>query len=297
MVTFGFLGNGFTFFIIVLKKDLHSKTFAVISVIALSDCLYCMGGIVWGLFYNAYININDFRNYKECVNEKFYNFINIYLSGLMTIAYLASGFFIAVLSILRYIIICHPLKSNIILTKRRVALTIGAVYAVAITIGILKNQETNLGLKINKTIDLLISYLLPLGVMVVFHALKLKQLKRSTFRKASSAVRKMEIVVIMVVLAFFLLLLPWHVLVMLHAYGLFSPEYVAITVSSLLLQLNNCINPIFYAFLSPRVRQYLCSCCVRCRAKNQNQASSSTPNPTACSTIQTTRFNSTQQKS
>jgi hypothetical protein len=86
-------------------------------------------------------------------------------------------------------------------------------------------------------------------------------------------------------------------LVMLHAYGLFSPEYVAITVSSLLLQLNNCINPVFYAFLSPRVRQYLCWCCVRCRPNNQKEASSSTPNATACSTIQTTSFSSFQQKS
>lgn len=59
MTTLGFLGNGLTFVIIALKKDLHSKTFAVISVTALSDFLYCLGVILWVLFYYAYRDIND----------------------------------------------------------------------------------------------------------------------------------------------------------------------------------------------------------------------------------------------
>ncbi|XP_048753941.2 galanin receptor type 2-like [Ostrea edulis] len=295
MTTFGFLGNGFTFFIIVVKKELHNKTFAVIAVIALSDCLYCMGAIVWGLSYNAYINTKDYRNYEECVNKVFYDFINIYLSGLMSAAYIASGFFIAVLSVVRYIIISYPLKSNILLTRRRVILTISAVYIVSLGIGVLKNQETNLGGKVNKPLDLIVSYLVPLSVMVVFHTLKLRTLKRNTFQTTSSSVRKMEIVVVMVVLAFFLLLLPWHVLVMLYEYGLYSPTYVAMTVSSLLLQLNNCINPVFYAFLSPRVRRYLCFCCVMRRPNNGNQTAAQTsaiPNSSSGSSIQSTSFSS-----
>ncbi|XP_048753940.2 C-C chemokine receptor type 5-like [Ostrea edulis] len=299
MTTFGFLGNGFTFFIIVLKKELHSKTFAVIAVIALSDCLYCMGTVVWGLSYNAYINKKDYRNYKVCVDKVLYDFINIYLSGLMSAAYIASGFFIAVLSVVRYIIISYPLKSNILLTRRRVTLTISAVFIVSLGIGVLKNQETNLGAKVNKPLEFLISYLSPLSVMVIFHTLKLTTLKRNTFQKTSSSVRKMEMVVVMVVLAFFLFLLPWHVLAMLHAFDLYNPPYVAMTVSSLLLQLNNCINPVFYAFLSPRVRQYLCFCWKRTKPRNRNQTTtqfSSVPMSSNFSNIQTTTLNSFQPK-
>lgn len=72
----------------------------------------------------------------------------------------------------------------------------------------------------------------------------------------------MQVVVIMVVMTFFLPLLPWHVLVISYEFRLFTPGYTAFTVSSLLLQLNNCINPVFYAFLSPRVREGVCFCFV-----------------------------------
>ncbi|XP_056006882.1 C-C chemokine receptor type 5-like [Ostrea edulis] len=297
MSTFGFLGNGFTFLVIVLKKALHSKTFAVISAIALSDCLYCLSMILWAFFYYAYMDANDYRTIRECI--RLFKYIKTYLSVIMSAAYIASGFFLAVLSVVRYIIISYPLKSNILLTRRRVILTIVAVYVISLGIGVFKTLKINLEGKVTKPLDLIVSYLVPLSVMVAFHTLKLRTLKRNTFQTTSSSVRKMEMVVVMVLLAFFLLLLPWHVLAMLYAYGLYSPNYVVMTVSSILFQLNNCINPVFYAFLSPRVRQYLCFCCVVRRPNIRNQTateSSSLPNTSSCSSIQTSNFSSFQPK-
>lgn len=105
---------------------------------------------------------------------------------------------------------------------------------------------------------LLLSYLIPLTVKAVLHTVNLLTLKRNNFRSTKNSTRKMQVVVIMVVMAFFLLLLLWHVLTMSYEFRLFTPGYTVITVSSLLRQLNNCINPVFYAFLSPRVTGGIC---------------------------------------
>ncbi|XP_062608394.1 galanin receptor 2b-like [Saccostrea cucullata] len=296
MLTFGFIGNGLTLFIITLKKDLHNKTFAVIACLAFSDCIYCLGGLLWGLMYYAYMDPTNYRNLQNCTGEFLYQYIKKVIIVLMSSTYLASGFLIAVLSVFRYIIISYPLKANILLTKGIVIMTIGVVFIASFIFGVLKSFV--LSEKIERTVDVFVSYLAPLSIMVIFHALKIINLKRNNLQTTNSSVRKMEVIVVMVVLAFFLLLLPWHVLAILFEFGLYSPEYVAQTVSSLLFQLNNCINPVFYAFLSPRVREGICPCCVRKKKKTRNVTdtqSSSIANSSSCSTIQSATFTSFQQ--
>ena len=260
MLTFGFLGNGATAFIIIIKKDLHSKTYATICAIALSDFLYCLGGVLWGVFYYAYMDPHDFRVLQNCVSEFVDKYMKIFIKYVMTSAYVSSGFLIAVLSIFRYIIIVHPLKANMILTKRAVVLTFAFVYFVAIGYAVLLYTKVIKNTKISRPIDTVLSYLIPLNVMVVFHTLKLSKIKSSGFQATKTTARKMEVVVIMVVMAFFLLLLPWHVVSIGYEFGILKPSYSVVTASALLLQLNNCINPVFYAFLSPLVRKSLCFC-------------------------------------
>ncbi|XP_061179514.1 galanin receptor 2b-like [Saccostrea echinata] len=295
MLTFGFIGNGLTSFIITLKKNLHSKTYAVIGFLALSDCVYCLGGLLWGLLYYAYMDPNNYRNLQNCTGEFLYKYLKKLIMVMISSTYLASGFLIAALSVFRYIIISYPLKANILLTKNIVIMTIIGIFTVSFILGVLKTFEFNE--KTEKTLDILVSYLAPLSVMVIFHALKIINLKRNSLQTKNSSVRKMEVVVIMVVLAFFLLLLPWHVFSILFEFGLYTPEYVTQTISSLLLQLNNCINPVFYAFLSPRVREGICPCCVRKKNKTRNMTttqSSSITNSLSCSSVHSTTFSSFQ---
>lgn len=295
LLTFGFLGNGMTVVIILVKKDLHQKTFATISLIALSDCLYCLCAILWGLFYYAYMDPHDYWALESCVSEFFDKYLKSALSLLGSTAYATSGFYIAVLSVFRYIIIAYPLKANIILTKRIVFATFFTVFLISIGYGFFKTLKINLSNKILKSLDLLVSYLIPLTVMVVFHTLKLLTLKRNTFRSTKNSTRKMEVVVIMVVMAYFWLLLPWHVLVISYEFQLFSPAYIPLTVSSLMLQLNNCINPVFYAFLSPRIREGICFCFVgkkgtKRKTPTATQSSniySSTANGSSCASLST----------
>lgn len=295
LLAFGFLGNGMTVSVILFKKDLHQKTFATICLIALSDCLYCLTALLWGFFYYAYMDPHNYRALENCVSEFFDKYLKSSLVLLASTAYTTSGFYIAVLSVFRYIIIAYPLKSNIILTKRTVFVTFFTVFLISLGYGIFKTLKINLSSRYVKPIDLLVSYLIPLTVMAVFHTLKLLTLKRNTFRSTKNSTRKMEVVVIMVVMAFFLFLLPWHVLAISYEFQLFEPGYTAVTVSSLLLQLNNCINPVFYAFLSPRVRTGICFCFVakggnKRRTTTATQSTniySSTANVSSCASLST----------
>ena len=260
MLTFGFFGNGATTFIIIVKKDLHNITFATICAIALSDFFYCFCGVLWGFFYYAYMDPNDFRVLQACVSEFFNKYLKTFLAFMITSAYTSCGLFIAVLSILRYIIIVHPFRSHTILTKKVIIVTFVSVYGVSIVYAILQSTKVIENSKISRPIDTVLSYLIPLIVMIVFHTLKLSKLKKSKFQNTRKKARKMELVVILVVMSYLLLLLPWHIVSIGYEFGILKPSYSVVTASALLLQLNNCINPVFYAFLSPLVRKNLCFC-------------------------------------
>lgn len=56
LLTLGFIGNGLAFLVIVLNKTLHSHSFAIIGAIALSDCIYCLGGVLWGFLVYGYMD-------------------------------------------------------------------------------------------------------------------------------------------------------------------------------------------------------------------------------------------------
>uniref|UniRef100_K1PHH3 Galanin receptor type 2 n=1 Tax=Magallana gigas TaxID=29159 RepID=K1PHH3_MAGGI len=238
---------------------------------------------------------HNFRTLENCVSDVFDKYLKSSLSLLASTAYATSGFYIAVLSVFRYIIIAYPLKANMILTKRTVFVTFFTVFLISLGYGIFKTLKINLSSKLVKPIDLLVSYLIPLTVMAVFHTLKLLTLKRNKFRSTKKSTRKLEVVVIMVVMALFLFLLPWHVLAISYEFQLFKPGYIAVTVSSLLLQLNNCINPVFYAFLSPRVREGICFCFVAKRGNKRKTPTatistniySSTTNALSCASLST----------
>lgn len=266
ILTLGFIGNGLAFLVIVLNKTLHSHSFAIIGAIALSDCIYCLGGVLWGFLVYGYMDPSNYRNLLNCLGDFFNIHVKTVMSGTMSAAYIASGFFIATLSVFRYIIVCCNARPNRILKKKSVVFIIISVAVSSIIFAVLKTMYSG---RFNKVLDITISYLLPLVIMTVFLALKIiKMTKRRDLQLFNStSIRNMEIVCLAIILTFFVLLLPWHVLALLYEFDVYQPEYIAVTTSAFLLQLNNCINPVFYAFLSPRVRKVMASCL--CRV-NQN---------------------------
>ena len=257
VLSLGAFGNGLAFFTIVISKRLHSQSFAIIASIALSDCIYCFGGVLWGLLVYPYMDPKNYRNLLNCLGDFFDTYVKQFMAGTMSAAYIASGFFIATFSVFRFIIIRYPSKSERILSKKSVAAIILSVCLASIAIAVPSTRG-----KIDRVIDFVVSYIIPLAVMFIFYMLKLVTLMNrkhsQTFNSAS--IRNMEVVCALIIVAFFALLLPWHVLALMSEFGDHRPEYLPVTISAFLLQLNNCINPIFYAYLSPRVRKVLTQC-------------------------------------
>lgn len=284
MLTLGFIGNGLAFLVIVLNKTLHSHSFAIIGAIALSDCIYCLGGVIWGFLVYGFMDLMNYRNLLNCLGEFFNTYVKTVMAGTISTAYIASGFFIATLSVFRYIIVCCNARPKKILTKKSVVFIIISVTVSSIIFAVLKTIYSG---RFNKVLDITISYLLPLVIMIVFLALKIiKMTKRKDLQLLkSTSIRNMEIICLAIILTFFVLLLPWHVLALLYEFDVYQPEYIAVTTSAFLLQLNNCINPIFYAFLSPRVRKVMASCLCRVNKKTETRKQLHCSTFTECSSL------------
>ncbi|XP_062606196.1 galanin receptor type 1-like [Saccostrea cucullata] len=264
MLSLGFIGNGLAFCVICKNTNLHSKSFAIIAVLALSDGTYCLGGVLWGLLYYAYMDPSNFRNLQNCVGDFSYTYIKNFIACVMSAAYVASGFFIATLSVFRYMVIARPSKSDRILKKASVIFTIITVYILSIVIAAVKTFYSDKHKKkINKILDFVLSYLIPLMIMIVFHVIKISIVKSEKTGRLNPSLRKLDQICLAIILTFFILPLPWHLLALLYEFGVIDPAYMAVTISAFLLQLNNCINPIFYVFLSRRVRQTISSCFCR----------------------------------
>ncbi|XP_063416009.1 melanocyte-stimulating hormone receptor-like [Mytilus trossulus] len=177
----GVIGNGLTFLVIIVNKSLHSVTFATICLIAVADFLYCFSAILWEVFIIGFMNIeHNFRNYVQCISFIWYKIITKFFGYLLDISYLVSVWLVATLSIFRYIIIAHPLKSKLILKKCVVVLTFVIVWLIAIVGTIWKNV-----IALNNSVSTIVLFMeiysVPLIIIIIFHTLKLVSMKRNQF--------------------------------------------------------------------------------------------------------------------
>lgn len=288
-----FLGgviNALTVIVIIGNKSLHNVTYATIAQIAFADCMYCFSAVVWLLVIVSNVDLGkDFHTYVQCVDDVSYYFVRYILSNVMGSAYFISGFSVASLSIFRYIIIVHPFKSQQLLKRHVIAITFVSLWIIGVLFETWKTYNINSNGAIRIVSECGISYALPSIVMIVFHTLKIINLKQNQFRKDDQQIKKMEQIVVAAVLAFLLLPLSYQIFRFLYFTEIYKAEYLAFTISGWLLQLNSCINPILYALLSPRVRQLILKilCPVRhCVFRNKNNSfSKSTRAPVTRSTI------------
>lgn len=273
----GIIGNGLTFIVIIINKSLHNVTFSTIGLLAFADFLYCFSAILWELFMVAYMETeNNFRRYLQCVNDAFYTFLTMFIGKLLSVSYLASTLLVTTLSVFRYIVLVHPLKSKLILNKCIVLIIFVVVWILAVLNVIWKSSSVHdLNSTISNIVDFQLTYTIPLAVVIIFHTLKLLSLKRNQFRNTEKQVKKMEKIVLAIILAFMIFPLPWQILRLLHVISVYDADYIPQTLSGFFLLINNCINPIFYAFLSANVRKRIvlmlvCPCRLICKCENRH---------------------------
>lgn len=265
MLFVGGVANALTVFVIVANKAFHNVTYVTIAHIAFADFLYCMCSFAWMVFLIGYLDTERaFRTYVVCVNNTLYDFLTGVLVITMNSSYLVSAWSVATLSVFRYIIIVHPFKSSEILRKHLIVIIFVVVWSTALSFEVSKHTRKSKILKIIS--DLGLSYTLPCIILIIFHTLKIINLRRNQFRKCDKQIQKMERIVITAVSAFGILPLMWQLLTFLQFASIYKAGYWPFTIAGFLIQLNNCINPILYALLSPRIRIMVfkllfCCCC------------------------------------
>lgn len=253
----GMAGNGLTVVAIATDRKLHTKTYATIAAIAVADCMYCTMAVLWSTLMLAYLDYSNYRQYRKCINDFLFLLMNTVVSVLFSASYIASSLSISLLSIVRFVILSLPLKSNTILRKSSLVFIIILIWFLSIALAVCKiiplqfiyREHINL-------VDVFVTFIVPLLTIIIFHGMKIFTLRQSAYRKTE--VKKMERLVIAIILLFFVCNLPWQVLRVLAQYKVYVPVYLLQSMMGYLLQFNNCVNPVIYSFLSPRIRHSIC---------------------------------------
>lgn len=253
----GMAGNGLTVVAIATDRKLHTKTYAIIAAIAVADCMYCTMAVLWSTLMLAYLDYSNYRQYRKCINDFLFLLMNTVVSVLFSASYIASSLSISLLSIVRFVILSLPLKANTILRKSSLVFILILIWFLSIALAVCKiiplqfisREHINL-------VDVFVTFIAPLLTIIIFHGMKIFTLRQSAYRKTE--VKKMERLVIAIILLFFVCNLPWQVLRVLAQYKVYVPVYLLQSMMGYLLQFNNCVNPVLYAFLSPRIRHSIC---------------------------------------
>lgn len=253
----GMAGNGLTVVAIATDRKLHTKTYATIAAIAVADCMYCTMAVLWSTLMLAYLDYSNYRQYRKCINDFLFLLMNTVVSVLFSASYIASSLSISLLSIVRFVILSLPLKSNTILRKSSLVFILILIWFLSIALAVCKiiplqfiyREHINL-------VDVFVTFIAPLLTIIIFHGMKIFTLRQSAYRKTE--VKKMERLVIAIILLFFVCNLPWQVLRVLAQYKVYVPVYLLQSMMGYLLQFNNCVNPVIYSFLSPRIRHSIC---------------------------------------
>lgn len=175
----GFIGNGLVFLVIVLNKILYCYLFVIIGVIVFLDCIYCLGGVLWGFFVYGYMDLLNYCNLFNCFGDFFNIYVKIVMFGMMFVVYIVFGFFIVMLLVFCYIIVCCNVRLKRIFRKKLVVFIIIFVVVFFIIFVVLK--IIYLG-RFNKVFDIIIFYFFLFVIMIVFFVLKIiKMMKRRDF--------------------------------------------------------------------------------------------------------------------
>ncbi|KFP70586.1 C-C chemokine receptor type 5, partial [Acanthisitta chloris] len=269
VVIFGLTGNMLVVLILVKYKKLKGMTDIYLLNLAISDLLF-----VFSLPFWAY--------YAATHNWIFGEALCRILSGVYLLGFYSGIFFIILLTLDRYLAIVHAVFA---LTARTVTygiLTSAVTWAVAVFASVPgvvfhKTQKENslctcsshypsdaaLNWKYSYTLKInILGLIIPMLIMIFSYSQILKTLLRCKNEKKKKAVRLIFVIMIF----YFIFWTPFHISSFLYTFqnSLFTPNCElkgqlekAIQVTESVSMIHCCINPVIYAFVGEKFRQYL----------------------------------------
>lgn len=260
----GVFSNGMVLAVVGREKRLHTVTYTSISCLALADFVYITSRF-------ARDNMRFWYSEKTEISVNFSRACDtLSISGAC-----ASILHVILLSMLRYYIVVHPLKSHVWLTVRRVKLVSLGVWFLAIAIAsfyvyaVVINGRVNIQLaKFTNLAVTIVMSVLPIVLIGTLHILKARTLLRSLAACRKSTVRRMSRMVTLIITTFMVTTLPSSVAdcikiaymesgtLQVHMHWLIVLQYVG----RLGLYINFTINPFIYLVSSPQFRKATMCC-------------------------------------
>lgn len=275
----GIGGNLLVIIVVVSNKQMRNSTNMLILNLALADMFF----IVICVPFTAVGYVMPQWPFGDAFC-KFYNYM-IYVT-----AY-ASMYTLVMMSIDRYLAVCHPIWSMGIRTEKNTLIVIIASWFVITlsTIPILFKHGVRIIVDDKMQLCILISafeedneggtpyhsrvfyscffvfgYLLPLAMVCILYGLLLKRLlcgmKPGGCQSAESMRGKKRVtkMVVIVICTFAICWLPLHMRYLIHFFGKYHENaafYIFQVIATCMAYANSCVNPILYAFLSENFRK------------------------------------------
>ncbi|XP_060070620.1 thyrotropin-releasing hormone receptor-like [Ylistrum balloti] len=253
--------------ILVITKDsrLRRPTFTAIVALSISDFTFLL------FRYIRYVITGYFRDVISLHVMKNIKFV-CDLVGLTAGG--SSIIHVILLSILRYYIVVHPLKSHIAITNRRIMLVSLGVWVFSGLNGwfylyaVIINRQNDLQMsKVTNIVVTLVMSILPLVIILFFHVLKARKLKDSIAACKLNATKQMSQIVTFVIVTYIVTTTPVNTRdILLISWGDSKETWMMVfgQIGRLLLFLNYAINPFIYFVHSPQFRKKIW-CCSRRR--------------------------------
>ena len=263
---------------VIRDKKLRTPTFIALASLAISDALFLLFNIVIGV---------EFIFTRTTCNTRDRTFFN-YLPGLLAMFWFSASFHVTFLAAMRYIVLAHPLKALVLLTKKRMIIMSVLIWVVAVlTFGtiMLTNrirdkpmQGASTGQRrakrdYIKIITWFLTYFMPIVITSLLHFVKILVLKRNSAKQTQiqanvldgrrrHSSRRMARVIILIIIAGVILPLPTLILEMLKDVSDIDIKDVTLRshlrgIAKTLFLLSFSINPFIYSFGSKTFRNSL----------------------------------------
>lgn len=256
LISIGILANGLVVWTVVWEKNLRNPTFVAIANLAIADICFLV----------SYFAANELGCPESAPS---YATGKAFIVAAYLMMWFIASLHILLLSVIRFLLILHPLTSMAWITIRRTISMSIFIWSIGTLLGIIVVvvfvlEELDIADDHSTTVVFITiicgSYFIPLVATGILHILKLKEVRKALRSDLPAQVRQMAMMVAITLILFTILPLPQVVTLFMISFDCdvrFLEIYGVEWALSLGLLINSCSNPFVYAIFSRTFRRSL----------------------------------------
>lgn len=260
LAAYGFISNLLVFILIWIDRNLNNPIYTGIQLLSIPDSIVLSIRFLW-----IAIPSIDYRSRDT-------DRLLAVSVGVMAIYVTSCGSSVAhvlLLAVQQYLLIAHPIKSRLWITRRKTVIssmllwTVTAIMMAPYIYLIYFYQNYKRETSIFNDVYTAIYYVVPIAILLTLHVLKTKAL-RSSLLNRDAALKRVSRMISLVILAYVITTVPTTVKGVLElSYCPMIDEWYIVFghIGNILLFLNHTINPYIYFLSTPQFRHTLIICC------------------------------------